>query len=250
MMSSRKRKTAPSSGRPLRTLDLPGAQRLSTTRAWLIWLLLPAMILVVLVAYHPAWHGGMLWDDNAHITPPGLRTAGGLWRIWFDLGATQQYYPAVHSAFWFLYRLWGDHTLGYHLVNIVLHALSAFLVALILRRLSIPGACLAAMIFALHPVCVESVAWISELKNMLSGVFYLGAALAYLHFDEGRQRRCYALAAVLFILALLSKSVTATLPAALLVVFWWRRGKLGLRRDFAPLLPFFVLGIGGGVFTA
>jgi len=250
MMSPQKRKTSPPAGRPVRKPKPPGAQRTSTTRDRLLWLLLPALILVALFAYHPVWHGGMLWDDNAHITSPGLRTAEGLWRIWFDLGATQQYYPAVHSAFWFLYRLWGDHTLGYHLVNIFLHALSAFLVALILRRLSIPGACLAAIIFALHPVCVESVAWISELKNTLSGVFYLGAALAYLHFDEGRQRRFYELAAVLFILALLSKSVTATLPAALLVVFWWRHGTLRLRRDVVPLLPFFILGAVGGVFTA
>ena len=125
-----------------------------------------------------------------------------------------------------LHRLFGEATLGYHLVNISLHATAAFLFAVILRRLAVPGAVLAAFIFALHPVHVESVAWITELKNTLSGVFYLGAALAYLRFDTDRQRQSYALALVLFALALLSKTVTATLPAALLVVFWWQRAEL------------------------
>ncbi len=212
--------------------------------------MLPALLLATLAAYYPAWHGGMLWDDDRHITRSDLRSAEGLSRIWFDLGATQQYYPLTHSAFWVLHRLWGDDTLGYHLITIILHVFSAFLVAVLLRRLAVPGAWLAALLFALHPVHVESVAWISELKNTLSGVLYLSAALAYLHFDSSRRKLPYALAMVLFILALLSKTVTATLPAALLVVFWWQRGKLKLRRDALPLLPFFTLGAAAGLLTA
>jgi tetratricopeptide (TPR) repeat protein len=222
----------------------------STRRRWSVWLLLPALLLVTLAAYHPAWHGGMVWDDDAHITRQDLRSTEGLGRIWFGLGATQQYYPVVHSAFWLQHRLWGDDTLGYHLVNIVLHVLSAFLLAVIMRRLALPGAFLAAFLFALHPVHVESVAWITELKNTLSGVFYLGAALAYLHFDLNRRKRVYALALGLFVLGLLSKTVIATLPAALLVVFWWQRGQLTWRRDVMPLLPFFVTGAAGGLLTA
>jgi tetratricopeptide (TPR) repeat protein len=206
--------------------------------------------LATLAVYQPAWHGGLLWDDDGHITESALRSVDGLRRIWFELGATQQYYPLVHSAFWVLHRLWGDSTLGYHLLNISLHAGSAFLVAVILRRLNVPGAALAAAIFALHPVHVESVAWITELKNTLSGAMYLGATLAYLHFDAGRRKRWYVLALGLFVLALLSKTVTATLPAALLVVFWWQRGRLSWRRDAAPLVPFFALGIAGGLLTA
>ena len=221
-----------------------------SSRSRSIWFLLPILLLATLSAYYPAWHGRILWDDDAHITPIGLRSADGLWRIWFDLGATQQYYPVVHSAFWLLHWLFGDNTLGYHLLNIVFHAVSAFLIAVILRRLAVPGAWLAAVIFALHPVHVESVAWISEMKNTLSGVFYLSAALAYLQFDKDRHNRFYALAIVLFVLALLSKSVTATLPAALLVVLWWRRGWLSGRHDVLPLMPFFALGVGGGGLTA
>jgi tetratricopeptide (TPR) repeat protein len=220
------------------------------TLGWGVWILLPALLLATLAAYHPAWHGGMLWDDERHITRSDLRSAEGLWRIWFDLGATQQYYPLTHSAFWILHKLWGDDTLGYHLISILLHALSAFLIAVILRRLRVPGACLAAVIFALHPVQVESVAWIAELKNTLSGALYLSAALVYLHFDESRRRRLYALALVLFVLALLTKTVTATLPAALLVTFWWQRGRLDWRRDVRPLAPWLVLGAAAGVFTS
>lgn len=149
----------------------------------LLLLLLPATLAV----YMPAWHGGLLWDDAQHLTPEALRTAGGLWRIWFEPGATQQYYPLTHSAFWLQQRLWGSETLGYHVVNIGLHAFSAFLLALILARLSVPGVVLAAFVFALHPIQVESVAWMTELKNTLSGVFFLASALSYLRFDERRE---------------------------------------------------------------
>jgi tetratricopeptide (TPR) repeat protein len=198
------------------------------------------------------------------VTRPELRSVHGLERIWFEVGATQQYYPVLHSAFWVEHRLWGDATLGYHLLNVLLHATAAWLFVVILRRLGVPGAWLAGFIFALHPVCVESVAWISEQKNTLSAVFYLLSALTYLRWREraertdGRDARpclgsskiLYVLATVLFILALLSKTVTATLPAALLVVIWWRQGRLSWRRDIVPLLPWFALGIAAGIFTA
>ena len=149
------------------------------------------LVAAVFLVYRPVWDGGFLWDDKAHVTRPDLRSLQGLWRIWFDLGATQQHYPLVHSAFWVQYRLWGDNPSGYHLVNLVLHSGAAAMVALTLRRLSVPGAVLAAAIFALHPVHVESVAWISELKNTLSAVLYLGAALAWLRFEEKRETRTY-----------------------------------------------------------
>jgi tetratricopeptide (TPR) repeat protein len=184
------------------------------------------------------------------VTNLDLQSLHGLWRIWFDLGATQQYYPLLHSAFWLEHRIWGDAVLGYHLMNVALHALAACLVVRIARRLSLPGALLAGFVFALHPVCVEAVAWISEQKSTLSGVFYLAAALTYLHFDQTRRKSRYFVAFGLFLLALMSKTVTATLPAALLVVFWWQRGRIEGKRDVLPLVPWFAAGAGAGLFTA
>ena len=203
-----------------------------------------------LIAYLPALHGTFLWDDDAHITRPDLQSLHGLWRIWFDLGATQQYYPFLHSAFWLEHRIWGDAALGYHLTNILLHAVAACLVVLIVRKLELPGTWLAGLCFALHPVCVEAVAWISEQKSTLSAVFYLGAALAYLRFDESRRASRYLPALILFVLALLTKTVTATLPAALLVVLWWKRGRLAWKQDVRPLAPLLALGAAAGLFTA
>jgi tetratricopeptide (TPR) repeat protein len=202
------------------------------------------------VTYWPVVHAGFVWDDDAHVTRPDLRSLRGLGRIWFEPGATQQYYPLLHSAFWLEHRLWGDAPLGYHLVNVLLHAVAALLLFLVLRRLSLAGARLAALGFALHPVCAETVAWISEQKNTLSAVFYFSAALAYFRFDRNRRAGWYALASFLFVLALTSKTVTATLPAALLVILWWRHGRISTRGDLLPLAPWLVLGAAAGVMTA
>jgi hypothetical protein len=139
---------------------------------------------------------------------------------------------------------------GYHLVNVGMHCLAAILLAVLLRRLAVPGALLVAAIFALHPVQVESVAWITELKNTLSTVFSLAAALWYLRFDRTRRPPDYALAAILFLLAVLSKTVAGTLPMALLIVIWWQRGRLEVRRDVVPLAPLMVLGVAAGLATA
>jgi len=146
---------------------------------------------------------------------------------------------------------------GYHVVNILLHALGAVLLWRVLALLRLPGAWAAAAVFALHPVHVESVVWITERKNVLSGVFYLAAALAYLHYalrpdaGEGRGRSLWlhATGLVLFVCALLSKTVTCSLPAAMLLVLWWKRGRIA-RRDVVALVPFFVLGIAFGLWTA
>ena len=225
--------------------------------AWTEWGRGALLFLAVFAAYAPALRGGFLWDDDGHVTRPDLRSLHGLGRIWFEVGATQQYYPVLHSAFWIEHRLWGDAPVGYHLVNVLLHAAAACLFALVLRRLAVPGAWLAGAIFALHPVCVESVAWISEQKNTLSLVCYLLAALIYLRWREGegagppaRRRWLYGGATAFFLLALLSKSVTATLPAALLVVQWWKHGKLSWRKDVLPLLPWLAAAGAAGLFTA
>ena len=221
-------------------------RRTSSRDAWLGLLLLAA----IGAAYSSALGAGLVWDDDAHLTKAALRGWDGLWSIWTRVGATQQYYPLLHSAFWAEARLWGSDVRGYHAVNVLLHFVDSALIVLLVRRLHVKGAWLAGFLFALHPVHVESVAWISEQKNTLSLAFYLGAALVYLRFDERRRARDYALALALFVLALLTKTVTATLPAALLVLFWWRRGRLDWRRDVVPLVPWFALAVGGGLFTA
>jgi tetratricopeptide (TPR) repeat protein len=226
--------------------------RVKKTDFWLAIFLFATTVLV----YWPSLHGGLLWDDAAHVTKPELQSISGLSRIWFELGATQQYYPVLHSAFWLEHRLWGDSTLGYHVLNVVLHSAAACLFALILSQLSVKGVWGPAFMFALHPISVESVAWISEQKNTLSAVFYLVAALLYLRHDNQTQNGAwrptpaYFISFASFVAAILCKSVTVTLPAALLVILWWERGKLSWSRDVLPLIPWFAAGIGGGLFTA
>ena len=225
-----------------------GVSRLSAAKnGGVFWL---AFVVMVFVAYQNVWSAGFIWDDDAHVIRPNLRTLHGLWRIWSEPGATQQYYPFLYSAFWVEHRLWGDSALGYHLINLALHATAAGLLYQLLKRLAVPGALLAAAIFAVHPVCVETVAWISEQKNTLSTVFYLSAALVYLRYDQERSIKYCFVSLGLFLLALASKSVTATLPAALLVIFWWKRGRLEWRRDVLPLVPWFLSGVGAGALTA
>lgn len=208
------------------------------------------LALAVFAAYLPGLGGGFLWDDAGHVTRADLRSLDGLLRIWFEPGATQQYYPLLHSAFWLEHRLWGDAPLGYHLANLAQHIAAACLFGALLARLRVPGAWLGAALFALHPVCVESVAWISEQKNTLSLLIGLLAAHAWLHYEERRTPGRMLAAAALFAAALAGKTVTATLPAALLVIAWWRRGNLGWRRDVLPLLPWFALAAAAGLVTA
>jgi tetratricopeptide (TPR) repeat protein len=140
--------------------------------------------------------------------------------------------------------------LGYHLVNIVLHSISALMLWKILRRLEIAGAWLAAAVFALHPVQVDSVAWLAEVKNTLSGVFFFGCILAYLRFDQTRNRGAYTLALLLFCLGLLAKAIVAMAVVVLPIAFWWKRGRLHWKRDFRPLIPFVFLAIASGFATA
>lgn len=209
-----------------------------------------AWLVLALILYLPALAGGLLWDDAAHLPAPALQSWSGLWAIWSEPGATQQYYPVLFSAFWLEHQLWGDATIGYHLINVVLHTAFACLLAVFLRRLAVPGARWAALLFLVHPVAVESVAWISEQKNTLGGVLYVSAALAFLRFHQCRASRWYAVATALFVLALLTKSVTAVLPCVLLCLVWWKEGRLDLRREVAPLLPWIVVGAAAGLFTA
>ncbi|MGH7179957.1 MAG: tetratricopeptide repeat protein [Tepidisphaeraceae bacterium] len=225
-----------------------------------------ALVVLTLLAYVPAMRGNFIWDDDYHVlNNKNLRSLDGLQRIWTDLTSvpTRQYYPLTHTSFWIEWQLWGAHPVGYHIVNVLLHACAAMLLWLLLKRLAIPGAWVAAAVLALHPVNVESVAWISERKNVLSLVFYLASILVYLRFcgltpaPPGEKKwfslpderdRLYWLALFLYACAITSKSVTATLPVAVLLILWWKRGRIG-RDDIVPLLPLIAIGLAYGATT-
>jgi len=215
-------------------------------------LLVLLLSLTVIFVYWPALNGGFIFDDEGYIESNLLlRDTDGLVKIWSDLKTSHQYYPLTFTSFWVEFQLWQTWTMGYHLTNVVLHILNALLLLRLLQRLAIPGAWLAAAIFALHPVHVESVAWIAERKNVLSGVFYLLALLSYVRFSpledsavyESRRRwYYYGSSLVFFAAALLSKTATCSLPAVILLLIWWKKSKLSLT-DCWPLVPMFVMSV-------
>src|SRR6266699_1013258 len=205
---------------------------------------------VTIFAYRPAWHGGFLWDDDAYIIKNELLTApDGLQRIWFSLDSPSQYFPLTYSTFRIEHALWGLNTTGDHWVNLLLHVANALLVWVVLARLGVPGSWLAAAIFALHPVQVESVAWITERKNVLMGFFFLLTLVAWIAFGEKRTRRpwiLYCLALIFYVLALSAKATACTLPAALCLILWLQKKPITMRR-LMQIVPFFVLGVGIGL---
>ncbi|HTB85025.1 MAG TPA: tetratricopeptide repeat protein [Candidatus Sulfotelmatobacter sp.] len=218
-------------------------------RGWMFILFLFAATLMV---YLPAWRPaaanapaiekpGFIWDDG------GLCVENRLIKVphgWYEFWATKitpDYFPVMSDAFWLEWRMWGMNPAGYRLVNILLHVLNAVLLWRILRQLMPPpdtAARIAAVLFALHPVNVASVAWIAELKNTLSFFFFALALLAYLKFDDGRSRRWYWFSFAAFLLSLLSKIEAAPLPLILLGVVWWRRNRID-PKDIRRTIPFF-----------
>ena len=226
---------------------------------------LPAAVILAaaLLAYAPVLRAGFVWDDGVFLTDnPLIHASDGLHRFWFT---TQQmdYMPLMSSLLWFEWRLWGPNAAGYHVVNVLLHAASAVLLWRVLRRLKVPGAWLAGMLFALHPVAVQSVAWITERKNTLSMALYLASLLAWLRFEDGGSHHNgatkitphstlrtphYLLSLGLFLLALLAKTSVVMLPVVLLLLSWWRRGKL-TRQNVLRTVPFFALSLVLGLVT-
>ena len=221
-------------------------------RNWKTVLLGALIVALLLLVYLPAERGGFIWDDDAYVTDNPLLTApDGLKRIWFSLDSPSQYFPLTYTTFRLERSLWGLNPAGYHLVNILLHAANALLVWWLLRRLSVPGAWLAAALFALHPVQVESVAWITERKNILSLFFFLLAVLAWVEFVEQRPRplwRWYGVTLIFYALALFSKTTACTLPAALLLVLWLK-GKPITGSRLLQMVPLVAMGLGMGLLT-
>jgi Tfp pilus assembly protein PilF len=221
-----------------------------------VWVQGVLLGILVFAAYLPALSAKYIWDDDWHVTNNAcLRSVEGLEEIWFSPSrpgriTTPQYYPLVHTTFWVEYHLWELRPFGYHLDNVLIHLGSVVLLWRLLVRLGVPGAWFAAAIWGVHPVQVETVAWITERKNTLSALFYLAAATAYLRGDFGRRGwGWYGGAFALFVCALLSKTVTSTLPAALLLILWWKRGRI-VWRDVWPLIPFFIVGALFGLHTS
>ncbi|HVY41192.1 MAG TPA: tetratricopeptide repeat protein [Polyangia bacterium] len=218
--------------------DAPSAAR---------WLALPLLV-GTMVAYWPALHAGIVWDDRSFIMDNALiHRADGLWRFWFTTRPVD-YYPVTSTLWWLEWRLWGDSPLGYHAVNVLVHAADVLLIWRLLVRLAAPGAWLAAALFAVHPVNVESVAWIAEGKNVLAMFFYLISLSCFVRspaFGDDSSWGWYGLSVGSFLLALLSKTVVAPMPFVLLILLWWKRGRL-TRADALAVAPFFVLAAGIG----
>jgi tetratricopeptide (TPR) repeat protein len=227
------------------------------------------IIVSILLAYYPSLQGGFILDDGILLTDNYLiKASDGLYRFWFTTQASE-YYPVTNTLFWIEWRIWGMNPTGYRAVNLALHIIDTLLIWFILRKLSIPGAFLAAMIFAVHPVNVESVVWISQLRNVLTLFFFLLSIWCYLKADMptasvgmapprshgGPWERVtspwslapsprplfYWLSLSLFILALLSKGSSAVLPALLLGIIWWRRGVK--KWDILRIVPFFLISV-------
>jgi tetratricopeptide (TPR) repeat protein len=208
-----------------------------------------ALLLAVAAAYLPALRAGFVWNDDTYVTDNAtLDGLDGLRLIWTEPRANEQYYPMVFTTYWVEKRLWGVAPLGYHLVNVLLHAANALLLWTLLARLGLRGAGWAAALFALHPMCVESVAWVTERKNTLSLFLSLLAMLFYLASREEREKTGFS-GFFLFVLALFAKTNAAVVPAVLLVLVWWKRGEIR-GKDVGPLVPWFGAGLALAAHTA
>lgn len=229
--------------------------------SWIVGATLLALIL--LTAYFPVLQNGFIWDDDRYLTDnPFLADSEGLKHLWLDVRSRPQYYPMVFTTFWIEHQLWDLSPIGYHINNVLLHAINAILLWRILSFLDIPDAWLVSAVFALHPVHVESVAWITERKNVLSGVFYLLSLYTFLRFyfpvktdfscEESVKNRSplfYCLSLFFFICALFNKTVTGSLPAVIVLIFWWKQNCINLKIVRLMTL-FFGIGLGFGTLTS
>ena len=216
--------------------------------------LLGVLGVVVAASYFPALLGEFVWDDFLLTKLKAVSTWSGIWQIWFDPSAAYlqrdavegHYWPLLYTTFWLEHKLWGFHPMGYHALNLLLHFVNTALLWRLLLRLGVPGAFFAAAVFAVHPLHVESVAWVISRKDLLSALFYLTAFFMWMRFIEVPRPRRYVAALLLFAAALLCKSIAITLPAALLILQWWRVGRIA-PRDFVLAAPFFLVGfvVGG-----
>ena len=213
---------------------------------------------MVAVSYYPALAAGFVWDDSIFTAEPAVHAWSGLWTIWFSPGEMMEehYWPVLYTTFWLDHKLWGSPPFGYHLVNLLLYMANVLLLWHLLRRLAVPGAWAVAAVFAVHPIHVESVAWVIGRKDLLCGLFYVASALCWIRsiggLDDGGQRLrdaagvprpgLYLAALGLFVAAMLSKSAAVTLPVAFAILLWWKNGRVTWT-DAWRIAPFFVVAL-------
>ena len=245
-----RRQAARSDARTKRTIATASPLTVATSYARQDVLAFVALGLLLVVSYLPAmlW-GGFIWDDVTYLLEAELvREVSGLWKFWFSPAEHVEghYWPLTYTTFWLEHKLWGFDPTGYHVVNVLLHLANTLLLWHLLRRLAVPGAWMVAAVFAVHPLHVESVAWVIERKDVLSGLFFLAAVLAWMRFVEQPSRGRYAWSLALYATALLSKSIAVTLPVSLLIWHWWKQGRV-TKTDLLRMVPFCVVGIGYAV---
>ena len=225
----------------------PGRQGHASTRERAFHTLAAlALGLLVAVSFFPATNGGFVWDDVAFTEAWPIKNLSGIWQIWFEprtlIANEAHYWPVLYTTLWLDHVLWGLDPAGYHTVNVLLHLTVTLLLWRLLLRLAVPGAWVAAAVFAVHPLHVESTAWVIGRKDLLASLFYLACVLTYLRFVADRRRGHYVGAMVLFVLGLLSKAIVVTLPVSLLIWHWWKQGRI-TRTDVARVVPFLVVGL-------
>jgi len=245
MAKRSKRKTRKPASRQPGAADSPSADFVLSAGK-LLWAQAFLIVLAGAWVAAPALHGGWIRDDTFYLNASLMNEPGRLWKIWFQPGSFIEYYPLSESVQWLQWKLWGDHTTGYHLTNIVLHIVNALLVCRLLRRLGMGFAWLGGLIFAVHPAQVESVAWISEFKNTLSLAPFLLAMTAWIDYEERKRPRDYLLALGLFLAAMLCKITMALFPLVILLYAWWKRGRIGWS-DLRACAPFLAVSLVLGV---
>ncbi len=241
-MSRKKRRRLP--GKPTKRPAPPPAHlpasAATITGDWFAQpLAAPVLALLVTVSYGPAFFAGFVWDDAVFTEAGAIQDWSGLFRIWLSPRALENeghYWPLVYTTFWLEHKLWGFAPAGYHIVNVLLHIANTLLLWRLAERLAVPGAWAIAAVFAVHPLHVESVAWVIERKDLLSGLFYLAAFLTWIRFVERPRPGRYLLVLALFALGMLCKSIVVTLPAALAIWHWWKQGRIS-GTDLLRLAP-------------
>jgi len=197
--------------------------------------------------YWPALHGGWLWDDDLLITDnPELRSTQGLWQIWSTVPATD-YWPLTWTLLWVEWHLWGNIPFGYHLCSLALHISSALLIWRLLNRLGLRHGWLGGLLFVGHPLAVESVAWVSEIKNTLSLPLFLLSLNAWLDAEEKRPSG-YLRSVFYYVAAMLAKTSTVMLPLVILLYCWWKRGRV-TSQELRRLEPYFAIALLLGLVT-